>query len=597
MPLENTYSTLIDQIVEQTLKGKIRSKAQVKTLIIRGLESGTGELFERCLSERIAAAETDISLKASRILRALQTIQGEWEHLQQERASADGLAQAMTALLAATPEQKPQVFLQLVDPNQPHSLTNESLRQLAQQLRASEDGQAIARGIETGLSDFDSLEGELVSWLYQPIRGALGFGGESQGPWALWGKRIVSPLPRQLFTVLAEEGSIVSFTQTLQSLELSGWVQLVVLLQSLQRSLVTWFDQQPYDSKAGRRLSYSTFLIFAHIWCQLWQGWTAQRGDLANGSFQMMLQILRRFAQREDFPLYGGIFASFNGDYLKETLTYFSDPLQRVEATREKARLLTLLGYSQRTLGRYDPAIAFHEEALQIARDSQDAACEVANLNHLARVYVLKEEYQQAINLSQRALIAARQQGDRLAEANALVNLGYSEVFAARAAERMDSESIERAIRYLEQGLALAEKQGDRQSQALAYNSLGIAYTISAQPGAAVTVLEKGLPIAQISGNAYLQGLNATYLAEAYYALQNLTKAIHYACLGMYWLEQMGAQAWRQAAGLIAILQGQLGETGFNQAIAQQRTEFVRLIGVDGFEHLPQLWQRYRESS
>ncbi|MGP1371434.1 MAG: tetratricopeptide repeat protein [Almyronema sp.] len=595
--MDNTYSPLIDQIVEQTLKGKIRSKAQVKTLLLRGLQPGTGELFERCLSERLAAAAADTSLKASRIVRALQTIQGEWAHLQQERASADGLTQAIAALTTAAAADKPQIFLQLVDPNQPNHLSHEALRQLAKQMKAEENAQAIAQGIETGLDDFDSLEAELVSWLYQPIRGALGFGGEKQGPWSLWAKRVISPLPRQLFTVLAEADSIAGFTQTLEALELAGWIELVVLLQALQRSLVAWFDQQPYDSKAGRRLSYSTFLIFAHIWYQLWQGWLNRRSDLANGSFQMMLQILRRFAQREDFPLYGGVFASFTGDYLKETLTYFSDPLQQVEATREKARLLTLLGYSQRTLGRYQQAIAFHEEALQIARDATDAVCEIANLNHLARVYVLQASYQQAIDLSQRALILARQQGDRLAEANALVNLGYSEVFAARDAERMEPEAIERAIRYLEQGLALAERQGDRQSQALAYNSLGIAYTISTQPGAAVTVLEKGLPIAQISGNAYLQGLNATYLAEAYYALQNPIKAIHYSCLGMYWLEQMGAEAWRQAAGLLTILQGQLGEVGFEQAIAQQRPEFVRLIGVEGFEHLPQLWQRYRESS
>ncbi|NEQ33135.1 MAG: tetratricopeptide repeat protein [Leptolyngbya sp. SIO4C5] len=597
--MDNTYLTLIDQIVEQTLKGKIRSKSQVKTLLTRGLQPGTGELFERILSQRIEAAQADTSLKASRILRALQTIQGEWEHLQQEQVADDELTQATTALMTAAVEQKPQVFLQLIDPNQPHHLNRESLRQLVRRLKQADSGGglAIAQGIESGLSDFDSLEPELVSWLYQPVRGALGFGGEKQGPWAIWAKQVRSPLARQLFTVLAEADSVAGFTQTLESLELTGWVELAVLLQILQRSLVAWFDQQPYDSKAGRRLSYSSFLIFAQIWRQLWEGWRDRRSDLANGSFQMMLQVLRRFAQREDFPLYGGVFASFTGDYLKETLSYFSDPLQQVESSREKARLLTLLGYSQRTLGRYERAIVFHEEALQIARDAQDVTCEIANFNHLARVYVLQENYQQAIDLSQRALILARQQGDRLAEANALVNLGYSEVFAAQAAERMESESIERAIRYLEQGLALAERQGDRQSQALAYNSLGIAYTISSQPGAAVTVLEKGLPIAQISGNAYLQGLNATYLAEAYYALQNSTKAIHYSCLGMYWLEQMGAQAWRQAAGLVTILQGQLGQESFNQAIAQQRAEFIRLIGVEGFEHLPQLWQRYQEGA
>ena len=96
---------------------------------------------------------------------------------------------------------------------------------------------------------------------------------------------------------------------------------------------------------------------------------------------------------------------------------------KQIEGTEDKARILTLLGYSQRTVGAYDKAIAFHQEALEIAIAANDYSCEVANLNHLSRTNVNLKNYSEAINYSQRALIGARQVGDKLGEANASVEL------------------------------------------------------------------------------------------------------------------------------------------------------------------------------
>ena len=93
------------------------------------------------------------------------------------------------------------------------------------------------------------------------------------------------------------------------------------------------------------------------------------------------MQILRSFAQQKYFPLYGGIFASFSGDSLRSALNYLDEPLRTVEGTQEKARILTLLGYSLRALGQLEVAKAFQEQALEIARAAGDRACEIANLN------------------------------------------------------------------------------------------------------------------------------------------------------------------------------------------------------------------------
>jgi hypothetical protein len=97
-------------------------------------------------------------------------------------------------------------------------------------------------------------------------------------------------------------------------------VELAIILQCLQRALATWFDKQVYDSKVSTKASISTYITFAVIWSQLASGFnnTTKSGEqLANACFQVTLQILRAFSQREYFPLYGGIFASFDGKALR----------------------------------------------------------------------------------------------------------------------------------------------------------------------------------------------------------------------------------------------------------------------------------------
>ncbi len=601
--LAEQYLALIDDLVAQTLKGEIRSKEQVRSQLEEAVQTGTGEIFERAVAGRIAEIEPQLesSLKAPRILRALKTIEDEWQKGQTARQTASGLALAANQLRQAEVAERPEVFLILIDPNQPNSLTRDQLRQLAQELakdlNESDDMRTWQQGILAGLQSYEKLEPDLVSWLYESAGGNIGFGTKKdRGPWPLW-QKLSEGLPRLLFTALAAGEPVESVTRT--AIDTASWVNLAVMLHFVQRSLVTWFDKQPYSAKAGKQLSYSTSLIFAAIWGQLAQGFassgTSRYQALGNGSFQLMLQILRTFAQRDDFPLYGGVFASFSGEYLQDTLDYFSAPLNQVEGTQEKARILTLLGYSRQMLGRADEAKTFYEQALEIAQAAGDLACETANLCHLARNAVLEQDYGQGIAIAQRALILARQRGDRIGEANALVNLGYAQVLQARANDVADAEVYDGAIAYLNQGLELAVKQGDFQSQALAYNSLGIGYVMCDRPQDGLDILTKGSEAIRGSGNAYLQGLYSLYSAEAHHALKQSEEAVFYSVLAMSMLERIGSEDWRQAAGLASILQGQLGEATFQETLEKYRRQLAPVISMDGYEALLGLIERYRE--
>ncbi len=600
--LSERYHSLIDKIVDMTLQGKIRSKEQVYRLLMQGVETGTGEIFERCLEDSIRATEAQLEkkLKASRILRALQTIEQQWQRWQQDNQTSAAINLATERILD-TKESPLLTLIEVIDPNQEQNLSREQLKQLAQSLQqkgeslTDEDlgklSQQLSEGITNALKSFSTLEDVLISWIYEQNRASLGFGGlpEQRGPWGLWSKHLSSTLPQQLFHALAQNQPLNQLIQ-LQSLEVKTWLELAILTQYLQRGLVTWFDQQPYDAQAGKKLSFSTFLTFAWLWGQL--AYTV-RGEFAEASLKVMLQVLRTFSQRADFPLYGGIFALLSGEALQDTLNYLDQPLKQVAQTQEKARILTLLGYSRRAMGEIQSALDFHQQALEISRGAGDRICEVANLNHLSRTYVMEENYTEAINYSQRALILARQTGDKLGEANALASLGYSEVFQAKEEGNLETEIYERAINYLQQGLQLAEKLADLQSQALCCNSLGIAHVTLNQAAEAISYLERGIKAAQFYGDLYLQAINFSYLAQAYYGINDWENTVLTGCLGMYLLEQISAPEWRQAAGLLLILQGQLGEENFQQLLSAQRSKIIAIIGVDGYDHLPKLWQQY----
>lgn len=612
--LRDRYLELIDQIIHMTLKGLIRSKDQVYQMLQEGVSTGTGEIFERCLDDRLAAIQEQADsfadelkqAKATRSLRALQTIRGEWERWQTRNQATAVLDTAVQQLIAPS-ENRLSIFLRVTDPNLPKPLSLAQWQQLAKQLRvASElagDGQRevqqISQGIQRSLEDWSRLENHLVSWIYDQSRGQIGFEGVpgERGPWALWAKQVNSATPQALFRSLAMGQSPVDWVTQQGGLDLSDFVELVGILRCLQQGLVNWFDQLVYDAKVGAKLSISTFLVFSVVWSQLASGLgrstLPQRDRLRSSCFQVTLQILRVFAQRPYFPLYGGVFASFSGEYLRDALTYLDEPLRQAEGTQEKARILTLLGSSSRALGQIDRAVTFHQQALEMAKTAGDTACEIANLNHLSRTCVARASYAEAINYSQRAVILSRQKGDRLGEANALANLGYSEVFQAQQLEQADPDLFEMAVDRLQQGLELSEKLGDRQSQALCLSSLGMAQILMEQPQQALSYLEKGIQSAQFSGDMSLQGLNLAYLAEAHYRLQHPAEAIQLGCLGMYTLEQIGSTSWRQPAGLLTVLRGQLGEEQFQALLSQQRAAIIAAIGVDGYDYLPTLLQQY----
>lgn len=615
--LDRRYGELIDQIVQLTLKGNIRSKEQVYQMLVQEIEPETGEIFEASLRDRTTALQQQAKdasnevkqAKATRSLRAISTIAGEWQRWQTENQARGAIAAAVHEILQADSNERLQAFLAVSDPNRPQSLNTEQLQQLATALRqqplvSSETQQElsqIAEGIRRGLESWVKVQPHLVSWIYAPEQ--LGFGNSSgPTPWELWSKQSIGGLPKSLFEALQRDEAAIDWASRQADIQVSDWIELAIVLQTLERGLLNWTEQQIYSAKTGTRFSISLFLTFGILWSQLANGFSTStllnsinRDRFADAAFRVTLQGLRLFAQKDYFPLYGTFFATFGGKQLREAMNYLREPLKKAEGTQAQARILTLVAASARSQGALDLAKEIHGTAMEIAQDAEDSKCQIANLNHLSRIAVNQKNYAEAMSYAQRALILSRQTGDRLGEANALANLGYGEVLQAQQLES-DPEAYERAIAHLEQSLELSERLGDVQSKALSAISLGSAYVTLGEPEKAMQYLEIATQSAQAAGDLYLVTKSLAYSAEAFYQLKTYEQAIFLAASAMYQLEQLGSTEWRASAGLLTVIRGQIGEEQYQQRMQTLRSQFIQTIGVDGYDHLAQLLEQYRNT-
>ncbi len=173
-----TYKALIERIVNLTLEGKIRAKSQVYNLLAEAVKNGTGEIFERCLTEKIIVTRSQLEtkIKATRVLRALETIESEWEKYQKTNQQNSLTAAVIDNLVKIDREDRLLTLVNLIDPNQNNALTLEQLQQLAKHLQtvSQQRGEAdlwqIATGINLGLNTWSNLSNDLTSWLYEQNR-------------------------------------------------------------------------------------------------------------------------------------------------------------------------------------------------------------------------------------------------------------------------------------------------------------------------------------------------------------------------------------------------------------------------------------------
>jgi len=189
------------------------------------------------------------------------------------------------------------------------------------------------------------------------------------------------------------------------------------------------------------------------------------------------------------------------------------------EIRRARGDLMSKLGILHHSLGEVARAIKYHEQALQISRETGDRRGEGNHLGNLGNAYSDLGEVARAIGTFEQALQISREIGDQRGEGNHLGNLGnaYSGL-----------GEVARAIGTFEQALQISRETGDRRGEGNHLGNLGLAYSDLGEVARAIGTFEQALQIARETGDRRNEGAWLGNLGNAYSGLGEVARAIEY---------------------------------------------------------------------
>jgi len=186
-------------------------------------------------------------------------------------------------------------------------------------------------------------------------------------------------------------------------------------------------------------------------------------------------------------------------------------------------QMLGIQGNAYYSLGQVDKCIGYYQQALEIARETDDKRGEGNRLGSLGLAYRSLGQVEKAIGYYQQALEIARDTSDRRNEGNWLGSLGL--------AYYSQGQDVEKAIgyfQYFQQALEIAREIGDRRNEGNWLGSLGIAYYSQGQVEKAIGYFQQALEIARETGDRRNEGNWLGSLGNAYYSQGQVEKAIGY---------------------------------------------------------------------
>lgn len=468
-------------------------------------------------------AQAPLGTELSRLITALdplETVYEAFDYRQPQR-----IAEFLTLLKAQLPELDPEKFKRL---------------------------DSLVNGATRGLEGSAQVNRAILDWLYEPQQARISF-GQSERVWRTWGRRFSHPFLKEWFDSLAD-GRLREFLETnLTLLDDALWLELALVLRYTEVVLLNIFEERVMSKSEADRMAVATYLTFIGVWSELGFYLATLGSPFAPVTYQASLQVLKQFAQRPYFPLYGPILVSLGGAALGEALTYLKEPLHTVEDTPEMAKIYNLLGCALRYQGQ--EAARFFDIALDLAQRHGETLTEAACC--VNRGYALAERGQplEAIGLQERALVLTRTVGHRVGEAHALVALGHSLAGLYRFSEAMDG---------FNRGVALARDLGELPAVHLGLYGISLVYNATERYGEAAATLAEAREGCVLTQDLGLLGQVMLMTAEVQKALQKYKLAVSEGVQALFLLHRLQVPAWRRAGGLLVVLRGQLGAEPFD---------------------------------
>ena len=177
------------------------------------------------------------------------------------------------------------------------------------------------------------------------------------------------------------------------------------------------------------------------------------------------------------------------------------------------------LGIVYRLLGRVDEAVVHFDQALSIARETNNRQGEGVVLGHLGSIYHELGYVEKCIKFLENALVIAQEFKDRRKEGIELGHLGLAYCTLGKTQEGMD---------YYKQSLAIAREIGDRREEGMQLGNLGSAYRDIGRTEQAIDYYQQALVILRETGDRRGECFQLGRLGRGYYKLDQLDKSIKY---------------------------------------------------------------------
>ena len=127
---------------------------------------------------------------------------------------------------------------------------------------------------------------------------------------------------------------------------------------------------------------------------------------------------------------------------------------REIGAQEDESIILTNPGIAHQLIGDLDKALSLYRESMQIEMERQDHVNQANRLDHIANVYRLKGQYDDALIYLEQAKTHAAQSGEKRSQALILIHLGL-----VRKAQGL----YEQALEALLEALSITQEIGERE--------------------------------------------------------------------------------------------------------------------------------------
>ncbi len=563
-----------------------------KLLIYQCANALSPEAIERILREPLAQEPEDfdvylrtfvegqltkeqMTLAPKKIPRqpTLDKILRTWEVLQQTLRRDTMVEQLATDLLAAPAGSELSLLLTAFDPaesrygdcnfTQPGRIVSFSqcLRQALSLSREPTKSQALdslLNGCTRGVQGCSEVDQAIRDWVFDaPQSNRISF-SLLESPWQNWGQRFSHTPLRQLFEAIAA-GRLDEFLgQHYRSLDSSLWVEWVLVLRFTEFTLLELFEQRLPAGIQATRLAINTHLTFISLWSQLSEYLRQQESALLLAAYKVSLQVLKSFARKPYFPLYGPMLVNLSGAAVGEVLTYLREPLRQSDGSPELAKVYNLLGYVFTYQGTLAEALTYFDRGIEIAQTYGDTATEMACTINRSWALTEQNRPREAVSSLERALVVVRTIGHRLGEAYALAGLGHAYTAIYRYPE---------ALEYFSRAMALARDRSETPCEVLCLLGIGSVYQATERYAEAADILAEAVNLSRRLQDLSTLAQALLIRAEAYNTLGNPGLAIREAVTALLIFDRLHSPRTRRVAGLLTILRGQLGAEHFEELL------------------------------